>query len=77
MFDWSVYFVYVKMYIDVINPNPDREITEDEAKLYDRQIRLWGVNSQKMLRKANVLCIGCSGLSSEVIKNIGNYIIFI
>lgn len=23
------------------------QLTEDEAKLYDRQIRLWGVDSQK------------------------------
>lgn len=64
------------MSVDVMNPNSDREITEDEAKLYDRQIRLWGVNSQKMLRKANVLCVGCSGLSSEVIKNIGEYFLY-
>lgn len=25
----------------------DKEITEDEAALYDRQIRLWGVDAQK------------------------------
>lgn len=52
--------------------NNNREITDDEANLYDRQIRLWGVRSQKLIRKANVLCIGLSGLGSEAIKNIGN-----
>lgn len=25
------------------------EITEDEAKIYDRQIRLWGLDAQKRL----------------------------
>lgn len=25
----------------------DKNITEDEAALYDRQIRLWGVDAQK------------------------------
>ena len=27
-------------------------ITEDEAQLYDRQIRLWGLDAQKRLRGA-------------------------
>lgn len=45
-------------------------ITDDEAALYDRQIRLWGVESQKKLRAANVLLIGLNGLGSEIVKNI-------
>ena len=27
----------------------DHAITEDEAALYDRQIRLWGIDAQKRL----------------------------
>lgn len=27
--------------------NQDQLITEDEAELYDRQIRLWGLDAQK------------------------------
>lgn len=46
------------------------EITEDEAKLYDRQIRLWGVNAQKQLRRASVLLIGLCGSGGEIAKNI-------
>ncbi|CAH0390732.1 unnamed protein product [Bemisia tabaci] len=46
------------------------ELTEDEAELYDRQIRLWGLESQKRLRAAKVLVIGMSGLGAEVTKNI-------
>lgn len=45
-------------------------ITEDEAALYDRQIRLWGLDAQKRLRAARVLLIGVGGLGAEVAKNI-------
>ncbi|XP_060561529.1 SUMO-activating enzyme subunit 1-like [Ruditapes philippinarum] len=46
------------------------EITEDEAALYDRQIRLWGLDAQRRLRAARVLLIGVRGLGAEVAKNI-------
>ncbi|XP_005091210.1 SUMO-activating enzyme subunit 1 [Aplysia californica] len=45
-------------------------ITEDEAELYDRQIRLWGLDAQRRLRAATVLLIGLKGLGAEVAKNI-------
>ncbi|XP_013082584.2 SUMO-activating enzyme subunit 1-like [Biomphalaria glabrata] len=45
-------------------------ITEDEAELYDRQIRLWGLDAQRRLRAASVLLIGLKGLGAEVAKNI-------
>ena len=45
-------------------------ISEDEAALYDRQIRLWGVSAQKRLRNADVLIAGINGIGSEVVKNI-------
>jgi len=48
----------------------EKTITEDEAALYDRQIRLWGLDAQKRLRGAKVLIIGLSGLGAEVAKNI-------
>lgn len=41
--------------------NPKTKITCEEAKLYDRQIRLWGVEAQKNLRAADILVIGLSG----------------
>jgi len=46
------------------------EISEDEAALYDRQIRLWGVSAQKKLRNCNVLIAGINGIGSEIVKNI-------
>lgn len=48
----------------------EENITEDEASLYDRQIRLWGLDAQRRLRAANVLLIGMRGLGAEVAKNI-------
>lgn len=45
-------------------------ITEDEAALYDRQIRLWGVDAQKRLRAARVLLAGVCGLGAEIAKNL-------
>lgn len=57
---------------DVKNNNNSKElaISEDEAALYDRQIRLWGVSAQKKLRNANILMAGINGIGSEVVKNI-------
>lgn len=45
-------------------------ISKEEFAQYDRQIRLWGLNAQKQLRKANVAIIGVGGLGSEIVKNI-------
>ena len=41
-----------------------KEITDDEAALYDRQIRLWGVDAQRSLRSANVFVKGIGPLVS-------------
>lgn len=45
-------------------------LTDHEAELYDRQIRLWGLDSQKRLRAAKVLLIGLNGFGAEIAKNI-------
>ncbi|XP_008555088.1 SUMO-activating enzyme subunit 1 [Microplitis demolitor] len=52
------------------NTNGTEMLTDAEAELYDRQIRLWGLESQKRLRMARVLLIGMNGFSAEVAKNI-------
>jgi len=44
--------------------------SEFESNLYDRQIRLWGVEAQKRLNNARILIIGMGGLGAEVSKNI-------
>lgn len=45
-------------------------LTEEEAALYDRQIRLWGADAQKRLRVAKVLLAGFRGILTEVCKNL-------
>jgi len=45
-------------------------ITEQEAELYDRQIRLWGLDAQKRLRAARVCLLGVGGLGAEIAKNL-------
>lgn len=49
-----------------------RELTGEEAQIYDRQIRLWGVDAQRLLAASNVLITGAatSLLAQEVAKNI-------
>ncbi|XP_034939308.1 SUMO-activating enzyme subunit 1 [Chelonus insularis] len=54
----------------VDDKNGTEMLTDAEAELYDRQIRLWGLESQKRLRLANVLIIGMNGFGAEVAKNI-------
>merc|ERR1712241_1020307 len=49
---------------------PSATITEAEAQLYDRQIRLWGLDAQKRLRSAKILVAGMRGLGNEVAKNL-------
>ncbi|KAK9870538.1 hypothetical protein WA026_008100 [Henosepilachna vigintioctopunctata] len=48
----------------------EQSLSAVEAELYDRQIRLWGIESQEKLRAANVLLINCRGLGCEIAKNI-------
>ncbi|KZW03241.1 hypothetical protein EXIGLDRAFT_712313 [Exidia glandulosa HHB12029] len=44
--------------------------TGHEAALYDRQIRLWGLEAQQRMRNAAIMIIRLNGVATEVIKNI-------
>ncbi|XP_060863076.1 SUMO-activating enzyme subunit 1 [Metopolophium dirhodum] len=50
--------------------NGDGEMSKDERKVYDRQIRLWGFDGQNKLRATKVLLIGMQGLGAEIAKNL-------
>lgn len=50
--------------------NMTDSFTDEEAKVYDRQIRLWGIHAQQKIRSADVLVIGLTGLATEVVKNL-------
>ncbi|KAK5944666.1 E1 ubiquitin-activating protein aos1 [Knufia obscura] len=49
---------------------PMQSISADEIALYDRQIRLWGVKAQELIRNANILLIGMKALGNEIAKNL-------
>ena len=42
------------------------QISEQEAELYDRLIRLWGLDAQKRLSSSRVCVLGMSGLGCDV-----------
>lgn len=53
------------------NDLDELDITEEEARLYDRQLRLWGFQAQQRLKNAKVLVISVrNALQHEIIKNI-------
>ena len=41
-------------------------VTEDEAALYDRQIRLWGLEAQNHMRQAHVAVVSFTGVAEEL-----------
>jgi ubiquitin-like 1-activating enzyme E1 A len=45
-------------------------ISADEIALYDRQIRLWGVQAQEKIRTANILLVSIKAVANEVAKNL-------
>jgi len=45
-------------------------LSAQEATQYDRQIRLWGLESQRRIRSSKILVIGATGISAELCKNI-------
>lgn len=53
-----------------LKPNVTQTITAEEVKLYDRQIRLWGMEAQQRMRNAKILTLGQNSLMNELLKNI-------
>ena len=51
-------------------PQQHQQLSADEAALYDRGIRLWGVSAQQKLRESRVLLLGFSVCGAEVCKNL-------
>lgn len=41
-----------------------------DVKRYDRQIRLWGLESQVKMSQARILLLGANGLANEIAKNL-------
>ena len=45
-------------------------LTDREAAVYDRQLRVWGMQGQIRMKKSRVLLLGLNGLNAEVCKNL-------
>lgn len=45
-------------------------LSKEEAQLYDRQLRLWGVQSQQRLQQSKIAIFGLNGAQSEIAKNL-------
>jgi molybdopterin/thiamine biosynthesis adenylyltransferase len=48
----------------------EEELSADEIALYDRQLRLWGMEAQNRMRKAKVLLVTIRALGNEIAKNL-------
>lgn len=46
-----------------------KTVSNEEAELYDRQIRLWGIEAQNRMRECKVLIMGLRGVHTEVRRN--------
>ncbi|KAF6255329.1 hypothetical protein COO60DRAFT_232131 [Scenedesmus sp. NREL 46B-D3] len=53
-----------------MSPARADELKDEEAAVYDRQLRVWGVEVQRKLTAARVLLVGFGKLAAEVAKNI-------
>ena len=45
-------------------------LSKDEEAIYDRQLRVWGVEAQQRMRNSKVLVLGSCGAAIEVAKNL-------
>jgi len=52
------------------NGQGGEQLSADEIALYDRQLRLWGVEAQNRMRKAHILLINVKALGNEIAKNL-------
>lgn len=48
----------------------DNEISSDESKIYDRQIRIWGKENQMLLKYSTCLIIKITPISSELCRHL-------
>ncbi|KAI0554169.1 hypothetical protein F4679DRAFT_527391 [Xylaria curta] len=51
-------------------PTNGHAMSADEIALYDRQIRLWGMQAQQKIQAANILLVSMKALANEIAKNL-------
>ena len=50
--------------------HPNMKLTEAQAEMYDRQLRVWGVSTQLKIARSRALVIGPSPTNFECAKNV-------
>lgn len=55
---------------DTTTGTNQKKRTPTESDVYDRQIRLWGAESQAKMQNSKVLYVHVTGTSAEVLKNL-------
>ncbi|CAI5756259.1 unnamed protein product [Candida verbasci] len=60
---------FINRYMPIMSSSSN-SLTNDELALYDRQIRLWGMDTQLRLRSTKILLINLSSVGCEIIKNL-------
>lgn len=51
-------------------PSADGDLTDEQRAVYDRQLRVWGVEAQRRLGQSKFFVAGLSGLCAEACKNV-------
>ncbi|KAI0835569.1 hypothetical protein F5Y06DRAFT_121936 [Hypoxylon sp. FL0890] len=52
------------------NPANGNGLSADDIALYDRQLRLWGMEAQQKIQSANIVIITMKALANEIAKNL-------
>ena len=51
-------------------PAAPKQLTAEQRKIFDRQIRLWGAETQLRIQSCRVLLCGMRAINAEVCKNL-------
>ncbi|KAI2639902.1 hypothetical protein GGS26DRAFT_580490 [Hypomontagnella submonticulosa] len=54
----------------VSQPSNGNGLSADDIALYDRQLRLWGMEAQQKIQSANIVIITMKALANEIAKNL-------
>ncbi|KAI0377820.1 hypothetical protein F5Y04DRAFT_170015 [Hypomontagnella monticulosa] len=54
----------------ISQPTNGNSLSADDIALYDRQLRLWGMEAQQKIQSANIVIITMKALANEIAKNL-------
>ncbi|KAI1375894.1 hypothetical protein F4677DRAFT_421167 [Hypoxylon crocopeplum] len=54
----------------ITQPTNGNALSADDIALYDRQLRLWGMEAQQKIQSANIVIVTMKALANEIAKNL-------